>query len=148
MPAFDKEWITAGPRPAGVSPQCFTPLAHAPTTCNADQIGTDRLYVTYSLFSANGSAQIFLSYSDDQARSWSPPQYIAAPARSAPPAAGPATAATTARAPQPTVNPTTGQLWVGFLNGDTTDEDQYLVVTSTDGGQTFTARSASTRSTT
>src|SRR5205823_2899768 len=39
---------------------------------------------------------------------------------------------------EPTVNPTTGQLWVGFLNGDTTDEDQYLVVTSTDGGQTFT----------
>ena len=37
----------------------------------------------------------------------------------------------------PTVNPTTGQLWVGFLNGDTPDEDQYLVVTSTDGGQTF-----------
>ena len=32
---------------------------------------------------------------------------------------------------QPTVNPTTGQLWVGFLNGDTEDEDQYLVVTST-----------------
>ncbi len=25
----------------------------------------------------------------------------------------------------------------GFLNGDTTDEDQYLVVRSTDGGQTF-----------
>ena len=38
---------------------------------------------------------------------------------------------------QPTVNPTTGQLWVGFLNGDTEDEDQYLVVTSTDGGNTF-----------
>src|SRR5256714_3808969 len=42
---------------------------------------------------------------------------------------------------QPTVNPTTGQLWVGFLNGDTEDEDQYLVVTSTDGGQTFSAPS-------
>ena len=26
---------------------------------------------------------------------------------------------------------------MGFLNGDTTDEDQYLVVTSTDGGKTF-----------
>ena len=38
---------------------------------------------------------------------------------------------------QPTVNPTTGQLWVGFINGDTEDEDQYLVVTSKDGGKTF-----------
>ena len=24
VPAFDKEWMTAGPRPAGVAPQCFT----------------------------------------------------------------------------------------------------------------------------
>ena len=38
---------------------------------------------------------------------------------------------------EPTVNPATGQIWVGFINGDTTDEDQYLVVTSTDGGVTF-----------
>ena len=38
---------------------------------------------------------------------------------------------------QPTVNPTTGQLWVGYINGDTTDEDQYLVSTSKDGGNTF-----------
>jgi len=26
---------------------------------------------------------------------------------------------------QPTVSPATGQVWVGFLNGDTVDEDQY-----------------------
>ena len=39
---------------------------------------------------------------------------------------------------EPTVNPTTGELWVGFINGDTQDEDQYLVVNSKDGGQTFT----------
>ena len=46
------------------------------------------------------------------------------------------------------MNPTHRQLWVGFMNGDTEDENQYLVVHSKDGGQTFSARSASTRSTT
>ena len=96
----------------------------------------DRLYVTWSIFSGAGSAQIFLSYSDDQARSWSPRKLIRAPPRSA--SAGRRTRAPTARARQPTVSPTTGQLWVGFLNGDTADEDQYLVVRSDDGGKTFT----------
>src|SRR4051794_2367466 len=69
VPGFDKEWITSGPRPAGVTPQCFTPFTHTPTACNENQIGSDRLYVTYSLFSGAGSAQIFLSYSDDRAHS-------------------------------------------------------------------------------
>jgi len=141
VPAFDKEWLTAGPRPTGVSPTCFTPLAHAVTTCNDAYIGTDRLYVTYSLFSANGSAQIFLSYSDDQARSWSPPQYIAGSGTFCAAGGRPGNACDDSQGSQPTVNPTTGQLWVGFLNGDTEDEDQYLVVTSTDGGQTFSAPS-------
>jgi hypothetical protein len=38
----------------------------------------------------------------------------------------------------PTVNPTTGYLWVSFVNGNTPDEDSYLVVRSNDGGNTFT----------
>src|SRR5206468_3828621 len=65
-PGFDKEWLAVGPRPAGVSPQCYTPLAHAPVACAAGVIGVDRLYVTYSLFSDTGSAEIFESHSDDQ----------------------------------------------------------------------------------
>jgi hypothetical protein len=134
VPANDKEWITAGPRPAGVTPKCFTPLAHTATTCPDGAVGPDRLYVTFSLFSGAGSAQIFLSYSDDRAHSWSTPQYIAG--------SGPfcfffGGNCRDSQGSQPTVNPTTGQLWVGFINGDTNDEDQYLVVTSTDGGQTF-----------
>jgi len=137
VPGFDKEWITAGPRPAGVSPTCFTPLAHAVTACNSAWIGTDRLYVTYSLFSETGSAEIFLSYSDDQARSWSPPQYIAGSAEFCAPSWSPTGRCQDSQGSQPTVNPSTGQLWVGFINGDTEDEDQYLVVTSKDGGQTF-----------
>ena len=35
------------------------------------------------------------------------------------------------------MNPTTGELWVSFENFNTPDENQYLVVRSTDGGGTF-----------
>jgi hypothetical protein len=138
-PTFDKEWITAGPRPAGVTPQCFGPVSRAPISsgCNSDQVGSDRLYVTYSLFSNAGSAQIFLSYSDDRGHSWSNPQFIAGAADFCHPTWRTSSECDDSQGSQPTVNPTTGQLWVGFLNGDTEDEDQYLVVTSTDGGQTF-----------
>jgi hypothetical protein len=137
-PGFDKEWITAGPRPSGVNPTCFTPLQHTPTTCNADVIGTDRLYVTFSVFSDNGSAQIFLSYSDDQARSWSDPKLINGGANFCAAGGRPGNGCDDSQGSQPTVNPATGTLWVGFINGDTTDEDQYLVVRSNDGGNTFT----------
>jgi hypothetical protein len=137
VPGNDKEWITAGPRPAGVSPQCFTPFTRTPTACNSDVVGSDRLYVTYSLFSDVGSAEIFFSYSDDQARSWSRPKTIYGAAPFCHPSWKANDLCTDSQGSQPTVNPTTGQLWVGFINGDTEDEDQYLVVTSRDGGQTF-----------
>jgi hypothetical protein len=43
----DKEYIAAGPRPAGVAPQCYT-AAHTPTACGAPTtISPDRLYVTW-----------------------------------------------------------------------------------------------------
>jgi hypothetical protein len=138
VPANDKEWITAGPRPTGQNPTCFTPFTHTARACDPAVVGSDRLYVTFSLFSATGSAEILLSYSDDEARSWSDPkpiygsgQFCIYPA--------PGSGCTDSQGSQPTVNPTTGQLWVGFINGDTQDEDQYLVVTSTDGGNTFSA---------
>jgi hypothetical protein len=137
VPGNDKEWITAGPRPAGVQPTCFTPLARSPITCNAEQVGSDRLYVTYSLFSANGSAQIYFSYSDDRAHSWSAPKIINGSGAFCAAAGRPNNGCDDSQGSQPTVNPTTGELWVGFINGDTADEDQYLVVHSTDGGQTF-----------
>jgi hypothetical protein len=136
VPSFDKEWLTAGPRPGGVQPQCFTGF-HVPTDCNPDTVGSDRLYVTYSLFSAAGSAQIFISYSDDQARSWSPAKYIAGSGTFCAAGGRAGNACDDSQGSEPTVNPTTGQLWAGFENGDTEDEDQYLVVTSTDGGNTF-----------
>jgi hypothetical protein len=155
VPSHDKEWISAGPRPAGVQPTCFSPFAvpltqlvsgsvTTPKTtvpCNPDTIGSDRLYVTFSVFSAAGSAQIFLSYSDDQGRSWSQPQYIGGSGSFCAAGGRPGSACDDSQGSEPTVNPTTGELWVGYENGDTTDEDQYLVVHSTDGGQTFSAPS-------
>jgi hypothetical protein len=137
VPGYDKEWITAGPRPAGISPTCFTPFTHSPVPCNASVIGSDRLYVTYSLFSDAGSAQIFMSYSDDQARSWSAPKNINGAASFCAAGGRAGNGCDDSQGSQPTVNPTTGQVWVGFINGDTEDEDQYLVVTSKDGGQTW-----------
>jgi hypothetical protein len=137
VPAYDKEWMTAGPRPDGVQPTCFTPITHTATACNPAVIGSDRLYVTYSLFSGAGSAQIFIEYSDDQARSWSPAHFIAGSGAFCAAGGRPGNACADSQGSEPTVNPTTGQLWVGFINGDTVDEDQYLVVTSTDGGVTF-----------
>jgi hypothetical protein len=141
VPAFDKEWISAGPRPNGVAPQCFTPITKTPIACNEEQVGSDRLYVTYSLFSDAGSAQIFFSYSDDRGHTWSPPKVINGAAAFCAPGGRPGNGCDDSQGSETTVNPTTGQLWVGFINGDTTDEDQYLVVTSTDGGQTFTGPS-------
>ena len=134
VPGFDKEWMTAGPRPTGVQATCFTPFTHSPTACNPAVVGMDRLYVTYSLFSDVGSAEIFLSYSDDQARSWSAARPIYGSGQFC---VYGTHSCTDSQGSQPTVNPTTGQVWVGFINGDTIDEDQYLVVTSRDGGQTF-----------
>jgi hypothetical protein len=141
VPGNDKEWISAGPRPAGVQPTCFTPLGRSPIACNPDQVGSDRLYVTYSLFSANGSAQIFFSYSDDRAHSWSLPKIINGSGSFCAAGGRPGNECADNQGSETTVNPTTGQLWVGFINGDTADEDQYIVVSSTNGGNTFSAPS-------
>ena len=138
-PTFDKEWMTAGPRPAGVDPVCFAPISKTAIPCNPDQVGSDRLYVTFSLFGTfnglAGSAHILFSYSDDRGHTWSPAKAIYGAAAFCVGRAN--NGCRDSQGSQPTVNPTTGQLWVGFLNGDTEDEDQYLVVTSTDGGNTF-----------
>ena len=139
VPGNDKEWISAGPRPSGVSPVCFAPISRTAIACNADQVGSDRLYVTYSLFSNAGSAQIYFSYSDDRGHSWSAPKVINGSGAFCAAGGRPGNECADNQGSETTVNPTTGELWVGFINGDTTDEDQYIVVNSKDGGQTFSA---------
>ncbi|HEX8100359.1 MAG TPA: sialidase family protein [Actinomycetota bacterium] len=133
-PAFeDKEWMTTGKRPAGVTPVCFDPT-HAVMTCPVGRrIGVDRIYVTWTRFTAGTApAEIMISYSDDQARSWSPAVAISGSA-----AFCLALACNMNQFSNPTVNPHTGELWVGFENFNTNAENQYLVVRSDDGGQTF-----------
>jgi hypothetical protein len=132
----DKEYIATGPRPEGVAPQCFAPDHTPAPSCNPDTVGVDRVYVSWTLFLAGGGSQIVISYSDDQGRSWSAKKVINGSAAFC--VGRPANDCRDNQGSVPTVNPTTGQLWVGFLNGNTPDEDQYLVVTSKDGGNTFT----------
>jgi hypothetical protein len=140
----DKEYIASGPRPAGVQPQCFEahpdPITGQKGTipCGPGTIGPHRIYVTWTRFDSVNllSAQIMLSYSDDRARSWSTPRVINGSAPfcgvSVPPGE-----CSSNQFSSPTVNPHTGHLYVGFENFNTQEENQYLVVRSRDGGQTF-----------
>jgi hypothetical protein len=153
VPIHDKEYIAAGPRPAGVSPQCFTPQ-HTPTACVPERVGVDRLYVTWTSFNPFTfptcpipgfpspctlivSSTIQVSYSDDQARSWSPRRTINGSASFCTFAFASETECDDNQYSSPTVSPSTGHLYVAFENFNTPDENQYLVVRSRDGGATF-----------
>ena len=138
----DKEWMDAGPRPAGVGPKCFTqanPVDESRTEvpCESEVVGVDRLYVTWTRFSNVNpfQSEIYFSFSDDQARSWSPPTKI------------PNTALVcTLPVPSqcignqysnPTVHPKTGFVYVAFENFNTPAENQFLLVRTKDGGTTW-----------
>jgi hypothetical protein len=130
----DKEYIAAGPRPAGVSPQCYT-AAHAPIACPAGTpISPDRIYVTWTKFTAT-TTNIMESHSDDQGRSWSPAQAISGSAAFC--AFGVGTNCDSNQYSVPTVSPQDGSVYVAFENFNTLDENQYLVVRSRDGGATW-----------
>jgi hypothetical protein len=79
---------------------------------------------------------IWLSYSDDRGRSWSPERPIGGSAAFCVGGAV-AGACDLNQYSVPTTNPTTGHLYVAFENFNTADENQYLLVRSRDGGQTF-----------
>ena len=131
----DKEYMTSGPRPAGVAPTCFTPVTRTPTACNPGVVGVDRLYVTFTRFSATAS-QINLSFSDDQGRSWSRARPINGSAGFCVFAVAPGGACDDNQYSYPIVN-VNGTLYVQFQNFNTPDENQLLVVRSNDGGNTF-----------
>jgi hypothetical protein len=135
-PFDDKNWLAAGPRPAGVSPVCFTPVTHSPTPCNAKVVGSDRLHATWTRFDVDGTGKIMHSYSDDQARSWSPPKAISGSASFCLGISA-ANACDDNQFSVPTVHPRTGLLGVAFENFNTPGENQYLFSRSSDGGQTF-----------
>jgi hypothetical protein len=137
VPFEDKEYIDAGPRPTGVAPTCFAPETKTPLTpgspgCPVEWIGPDRVYVTWTRFDA--LSQIWMSYSDDRARSWSVPRPISGSAAFC---AAPANACRNNQFSVPTVSPHTGHVYVAFENFNTPDENQWLVVRSRDGGATW-----------
>jgi hypothetical protein len=154
-PAFhDKEYIAAGPRPAGVTPECFefsltgtgtlpplNSLGQFPKTsvaCNPAVVGVDRLYVTWTRFdSVLVEARVFMSFSDDQGRSWSPPKAISGDSAVCQVPTSLPQRCSQNQFSSPTVNPQTGFLYVGFENFNTLEENQYLVVRSEDGGANF-----------
>jgi hypothetical protein len=146
IPFDDKEYIAAGPRPDGVQPRCFTP-AHTERPCDPDEVGVDRIYVTWTrfetlFFDPPGaffviSTKIQLSYSDDQGRSWSPQRTINGSAGFCAFAFAGGNQCDDNQFSTPTVHPTTGLLGVSFENFNTPDENQMLFVRSEDGGETF-----------
>ncbi len=136
----DKVSMTAGLRPAGV--------ALVPGTDPAF-VTHDRLYVAWGRFDLGPAgdsyveAPIYLSYSDDQGRHWSSPQEISgSSAALCTPQLGDqdAPACDDDQFASPVVDPRTGALYVAFENFNVSGiTNQYLVVKSTDGGQTFSA---------
>ncbi|MDQ2983418.1 MAG: hypothetical protein M3R70_05775 [Actinomycetota bacterium] len=133
----DKEWIAAGPRPTGVAPQCFGPITHNPVACQPGVVGSDRLYMTWTRFDVDGTGKIMISYSDDQARSWSAARAISGSAAFCKFGTAADTDCDQNQFSVPTVHPKTGLLGVAFENFNTPHENQYLFVRSRDGAQTF-----------
>ena len=143
IPFDDKEYIAAGPRPftpdptddpsKRIDPVCYD-AAHVVTPCGNRPISPDRVYVTWSKFTAT-TVNIMESHSDDQGRSWSPQKPISGSAAFC--AFGAGNNCDFNQFSTPTVHPTTGFLGVSFENFNTQDENQYLFVRSRDGGNTF-----------
>jgi len=133
----DKEWMTVGPRPAGVS---LVP--------GTDQgfVSPDRLYVTWTRFDFDeGGAgfvdsPIVVAYSDDQGRHWSAPKEISGAAPFCAFQTGDVDAACDEdQFSVPVIDPRNGHLYVAFqnFNVDSRVKSQYLVVRSTNGGVTW-----------
>jgi hypothetical protein len=139
----DKEYNDAGPRPAGVAARCYTPTTRTPIPvgspgCPESRISPDRLYVTWTRFNKEGTAAFIMeSHSDDYARSWSRAKVISGSAPFCAFGATGANACDDNQGSQPVVQPETGYVYVAFENFNTPDENQYLLVRSRDGGETW-----------
>lgn len=136
----DKEWMTAGKRPAGA--------ALVPGT-DQNHVSPDRLYVTWTVFDSDVDgtgfvdAAIHVAYSDDQGRHWSQPQEIngSAPFCDFSFDDQDAGVCDENQFSVPVVNPKNGHVLVAFENFNTasTEKNRYVVVRSTDGGATWDA---------
>lgn len=135
----DKEWMTAGPRPAGV------PLA--PGT-DQGHVSPDRLYVTWTKFDSGPDgtqsidSPIVISYSDDQGRHWTPFKEISGSAPFCDFQTGDQDGACDENQfSVPVVDPRDGTLYVAFqnFNINSAEKSRYVVVRSTNGGATFSS---------
>ena len=139
----DKEYNDAGPRPAGVAPTCFAPFTKTPIPagspgCPTSRISPDRLYITWTRFNKEGTGALIMeSHSDDYARSWSAPKVIGGSANFCVGGLTAANACDNNQGSQPVVQPETGFVYVAFENFNTPGENQYLLVRSRDGGNTW-----------
>ena len=136
----DKEWMTAGPRPAGVPLAPGTDMGH---------VSVDRLYVTWTKFDSGPTgttavdSPIMISYSDDEGRHWTQMQEISgsAPFCNFQNGDQDGTACDEDQFSTPVVDRRTGTVYVAFQNFNiqSTEKSRYVVISSTDGGQTFSA---------
>ena len=145
----DKEYIAAGPRPAGVDPHRFKPVSKAPMNpgdpgCPTANIGPDRIYVTWSRFTNPAGtpgfitdSKIVMSYSDDRGHSWSAQQVINGSAPFCAFSFAGGTACDDNQFSVPTVSPSTGHLYVAFENFNTRGREPVARRLSKDGGATF-----------
>ncbi len=152
---YDKEFLAAGPRPAGAALVPGTDMAH---------LSPDRVYVTYTNFQLLPPvgvqpyvgpvvfvmSPIVISYSDDQGRHWSEPREISGTSQALCPGSPLAGRCMTDQGSVPVVDPRTGRVYVYFFNSDTADNpvaqqltpltdqqpipSQLLMVSSSDGG--------------
>lgn len=136
----DKEWMTTGRRPAGAALVPGTDQGH---------VSPDRVYVTWTRFDSgpdgtgNVESPIYVAYSDDQGRNWSEPKEISgqSPRCAFQTGDADANACDEDQFSVPVVDPRNGTVHVAFqnFNVDSTEHSQYLVVSSTDGGATWSS---------
>jgi hypothetical protein len=142
IPFDDKEYVAAGPRPLNpatpdpddrLPPVCYN-AAHVVVDCGTRPTSPDRIYVTWTKFTAH--SEIMESHSDDQGRSWSPQKPISGGASFCAGAAE-TNPCEDNQFSTPTVHPDTGYVYVAFENFNTPDENQYLLARSRDGGASW-----------
>jgi hypothetical protein len=143
----DKEWMTTGVRPPGAT------IVEGSVQ---EFVGPDRVYVTWTRFDFGPAGDtyvespIYEAHSDDQGRTWSEPQEIsgASPLCEFNFGDQDAPACDEDQFSVPVVDPNTGRVYVIFENFQTSQPaiwNQYLVVQSDDGGETWSPPTFVTR---
>ena len=107
--APDKDWIAVGPDP------------NVPSR--------DDIYVTWTQYIGQGS-QLWMTRSTDQGQTWSAAQAIYTPVASA-------VMSSIVPVSNPVVDASNGRLYIPFLHLSNIDADDIRVLSSSDGGQTF-----------